>query len=70
MGFYDRLRSFAKPGETDAELARRIGIDKGVLNRWKSGATKPDFSSLRLIRKKLGLDQKQGYWLVFGGEDG
>ncbi len=70
MGFYIRLRTFAKPGETDAEFARRMGVDKGVLSRWKSGLAKPDFTSLRRIGNKLKLDQKQGYWLVFGGEDG
>lgn len=70
MGFFTRLRTFADAGETDAEFARRIGIDKGVMSRWKSGKSKPDFHSIRRIGKKLKLNEKQGFWLVFGGEDG
>lgn len=70
MGFFARLRTFGNAGETDAEFARRIGVDKGQLSRWKSGQSYPDFNSLRRIGKTLKLNEKQGFWLVFGGEEG
>ena len=70
MGFYQRLRIFARPGENDASFAKRVGVDKGVMSRWKNGNSKPDFNTLRKVGKSLKLDEKQGFWLVFGGEDG
>lgn len=52
---YEKLRAIRKAaGITQAEIARRLGIDPAAVSQWESGKTRPDGARLPLLATILG----------------
>jgi transcriptional regulator with XRE-family HTH domain len=51
--------------ETNADLAREIGVEAETYNRWERGETEPGLASLSKIRRATGVSLD---WLVAGDQ--
>lgn len=52
----DLLRAeLEKRGWTQGRLARELGVDSGVVNRWVKGTRTPDLTGAVALQKKLGI---------------
>jgi len=61
-GFYKRVISFRKEGESLNEFAERTGIPYATLEVWKNGAS-PCLCTVIIVAEKL---QAEIVWLAFG----
>jgi transcriptional regulator with XRE-family HTH domain len=48
-----------KTGETQAEIARRAGINRDMMNRYVRGITKPPLPKITAIAQALGIDPRE-----------
>jgi transcriptional regulator with XRE-family HTH domain len=52
LSFYRNLVTLKNPDETDAKFARRCGVSKQVMWRWKNGAY-PGWEMINLVARTL-----------------
>jgi len=64
-GFFDRLTSFRKEGESLNQFAKRTQIPYATLRMWGRGAS-PKPTTVETVAQKLSCDAS---WLAFGPEE-